>query len=354
MSTEKKYWKYSLIVLILGIGTLIFHHLIPFFGGLLGALTVYTLVRKQMFYLSENRNIKRPLSAMIITAEATLCFLIPIALGGWFTISNILNIHLNPQETITSITETANAIKQKTGYNILSEDTIGMVVSAIPQIGQEIMNGVSSFFINIIVLIFVLYFMLIGGRDMEQYICSILPFNASDKQTILTEMKVIIRSNTIGIPLLAIIQSLVAVLGYWLFDAPNILLLGVLTCVATLIPIIGTALVWGPVSIYLCLTGNIWQAIALAAYGIIIISQSDNLIRLIIQKQMADTHPLITIFGVVIGIPIFGFMGIIFGPLLLSIFLLLGDMFRKKYLHIATRQVSMKLASMPDDNGGTS
>lgn len=339
MSTERKYWKYSLIVLILGIGIIILSHLMPFLGGLLGALTVYILVRKQMFYLTEKRHIKQSLAAIIITTEATLCFLVPIALGGWFTISNILDIHLNPQDVIASITNIANTIKQKTGYNILGEDAMNMIISTIPQIGQAIMNGVSSFFINIIVLIFVLYFMLVGGRSMEQYVCSILPFNASDKQTVLTEIKVLIRSNTIGIPLLAIIQSLLAVLGYWLFDAPDILLLGVLTCVASLLPVIGTALIWAPVSLYLYFTGEIWQSIALAVYGIIVISQSDNLIRLVIQKQMADTHPLITIFGVVIGLPIFGFMGIIFGPLLLSMFLLLADMFRKKYLHIAARQM---------------
>jgi hypothetical protein len=69
-------------------------------------------------------------------------------------------------------------------------------------------------------------------------------------------------------------------------------------------------------------------------YGAIVVSQSDNLIRFILQKKMADTHPLITIFGVVIGLPIFGFMGVIFGPLLLSLFFLFVDMFKKEYLDL--------------------
>lgn len=81
-----------------------------------------------------------------------------------------------------------------------------------------------------------------------------------------------------------------------------------------------------------CLTGDWFNAIGLFAYGAIVISQSDNLIRFILQKKMADIHPLITIFGVVIGLPIFGFMGVIFGPLLLSLFFLLVDMFKKEYL----------------------
>lgn len=94
-------------------------------------------------------------------------------------------------------------------------------------------------------------------------------------------------------------------------------MLGFLTCFATIIPMVGTALVWFPVAAYLAISGDWFNAIGLFGYGAIVVSQSDNLIRFILQKKMADTHPLITIFGVVIGLPIFGFMGVIFGPLLL-------------------------------------
>ena len=84
-----------------------------------------------------------------------------------------------------------------------------------------------------------------------------------------------------------------------------------------------------------CLHGidrQLVQAIGLAIYGGAVISQLDNLIRFIIQKKMADIHPLITVFGVVIGLSLFGFMGVIFGPLLLSLFFLFVDMFKRGYL----------------------
>ena len=132
----------------------------------------------------------------------------------------------------------------------------------------------------------------------------------------------------------AIIQGGVAMIGYLLFGAPNILMLGFLTCFATIIPMVGTALVWFPVAAYLAISGDWFNAIGLFGYGAIVVSQSDNLIRFILQKKMADTHPLITIFGVVIGLPIFGFMGVIFGPLLLSLFFLFVDMFKKEYLDL--------------------
>ena len=195
-------------------------------------------------------------------------------------------------------------------------------------------KSASSLAVNLFVMIFVLYFMLIGGKKMEAYVNDILPFNEANTQEVIREINMIVRSNAIGIPLLAIIQGGVAMIGYLIFGAPNILLLGFLTCFATIIPMVGTALVWFPVAAYLAISGDWFHAIGLAAYGAIVVSQSDNLIRFILQKKMADTHPLITIFGVVIGLPLFGFMGVIFGPLLLSLFFLFVNMFKKEYLDL--------------------
>lgn len=332
MSTKEQYWKISLIVFIIGLGIILFRQITPFLGGLLGALTIYILVRKQMIHLSEKRKMKRNFAAILITAEAILCFLLPLALVVWLLVINLQNINLDPQAIIAPFEEAASIIKAKTGYNILGGEVISYVISALPHIGQMLMGGISSFAVNMFVLVFVLYFMLIGGKKMELYINDILPFNEINTQHVIHEITMIIRSNAIGIPLLAIIQGGVAMMGYWIFGAPNILLSGLLTCFASVIPMVGTALVWVPIAIYMALIGNWLQAAGLAAFGAIVISQLDNLIRFMIQKKMANIHPLITIFGVVIGLSIFGFMGIIFGPLLLSLFFLFVDMFKRGYL----------------------
>ncbi|WP_373146899.1 AI-2E family transporter [Bacteroides xylanisolvens] len=334
MSTKEQYWKYSLIVIILFMGIIIFRQITPFLGGLLGALTIYILVRGQMRYLVEKRKLKRSLSALLITAETIFVFLIPLGLTVWMVVNKLQDINLDPQTYIAPIQQVAEFIKEKTGYDVLGKDTLTFIVSILPRIGQIIMESISSLAINLFVMIFVLYFMLIGGKKMEAYVNDILPFNETNTQEVIHEINMIVRSNAIGIPLLAIIQGGVAMIGYLLFGAPNILLLGFLTCFATIIPMVGTALVWFPVAAYLAISGDWFNAIGIAAYGAIVVSQSDNLIRFILQKKMADTHPLITIFGVVIGLPLFGFMGVIFGPLLLALFFLFVDMFKKEYLDL--------------------
>ena len=332
MSAKEQYWRYSLITIILVLGIILFIEFISFLGGILGASTIYILVRNQMLYLTEKKKIRPSMTAILLLIESILIFLIPLTLTVWLFISKLQNINLDPNAFVREVEHIVNLIENKTGYNIFDRDNISSIVSTLPQIGQTLMSGITGFVVNIFVLLFVLYFMIIGGKKMEKYIYEILPFSQENKKNVVKEIELIVKSNAIGIPLLAIIQGLVALIGYVIFGVPNALLFGFLTCFATIIPIVGTSIVWAPLVVYLALTGNWIFAICLAAYSLAIITNVDNLIRFVLQKKLADTHPLITIFGVVIGLSLFGFMGVIFGPLLLSIFILCVNIFKKEYL----------------------
>ena len=260
MSIKEQYWKYSLIVIILFMGVIIFRQITPFLGGLLGALTMYILVRTHMNHLTEKRKMKRNISALLITAETIMVFLVPLGLTIWLVVNKLQDINLAPQTFIEPIQQVAEFIKEKTGYDVLGKDTLSFIVSILPRVGQIIMEGASSLAVNLFVMIFVLYFMLIGGKKMEAYVNDILPFNEANTQEVIREINMIVRSNAIGIPLLAIIQGGVAMIGYLIFGAPNILLLGFLTCFATIIPMVGTALVWFPVAAYLAISGDWFHA----------------------------------------------------------------------------------------------
>lgn len=332
MSVKEQYRKYSLITIILGLGLLLFLKMTPFMGGILGACTIYIMVRDQMLYLTQKKKIRKSVTAIILLIEAILCFLVPLSLAVWLLISKLQTVNVDTATFVDTITNLADWIRRKTEYDLLSKENISSIASILPGIGQFLMGGISSFAVNLFVLVFVLYFMLIGGTKMEQYIYELLPFSDSNKKHVMNEMNMIVRANAIGIPLLAIIQGAIATLGYYLFDAPSALLFGFLTCFATVIPIVGTTLVWFPLAAYMAISGDWPHAIGLLLYCGLIVTNIDNLIRFILQKKMADTHPLITIFGVVIGLSLFGFMGVIFGPLLISIFILCVNIFKEQYL----------------------
>lgn len=313
MSIKEQYWKYSLITIILGLGLLLFLKMTPFMGGILGACTIYIMVRGQMLYFTQKKKIRKSITAIILLIEAILCFLVPLSLAVWLLINKLQTVNVDTTAFVNTVTNLADWIRQKTEYDLLSKENISSIASILPGIGQFLMGGISSFAVNLFVLVFVLYFMLIGGTKMEQYIYELLPFSDSNKKHVMNEINMIVRANAIGIPLLAIIQGAIATLGYYLFDAPSALLFGFLTCFATVIPIVGTALVWFPLAAYMAISGDWPHAVGLLLYCGLIVTNIDNLIRFILQKKMADTHPLITIFGVVIGLSLFGFMGVIFG-----------------------------------------
>src|SRR3712207_1126930 len=231
MDFTDKYRKYSLISIILLIGIVILRQMTPFIGGLLGALTIYTLVRGQMFYLTKKRRMKRVIGATIITVEAILFFLVPLSLIVWMLVNKLQDINLDPQSFIAPIEQLAAAIRKKTGYDILGGDALSFLLAQLPRIGQAVMGGIGSFVINIFVLIFVLYFMLMGGERMEKYVSELLPFNKENRLNVTNEINMIIRSNAIGIPLLALIQGAVATVGFFIFGVPNAIILGVLTSI---------------------------------------------------------------------------------------------------------------------------
>ncbi len=329
-----QYIKYSLIFLILFLTVILVQNLRPFLSGFLGAMTIYMLVRKQMIYLSENKKIKKSIASLLIILEIILCVLIPTFLIFWMLLGKIKNVNLDIQPLIAMIEHTLEAIQAKTGYDVLNIDNIGTITSYASKFIQLIIGQASSIIVNSVVLIFLLYFMLIGNREMESYIYQLLPFSKENKSIILNESRRMVVANAIGIPLLAVIQGLIALIGYFIFGVPSPWLFCVLTCFATIIPIVGTGLVWFPLVIFFVATENWFGAIGLLAYSLIITTNVDNIIRLFLQKRIADTHPLITVFGVILGLTLFGFWGIIFGPLLLSMFFLLLRIFKKEYLDI--------------------
>lgn len=329
---KEQYWKYTLIITIIFLGVIIFREFLPFLSGILGACTVYVLVRKHMAYLTDKKGIRKSLAATLVLIETILCFLVPAFLVIWLIVSKLQNLNFDPNELINSIQHLVLLVKEKTGYDLFTKDNVTIIANYSTKVGQTIVGEISGFIINAVVLLFILYFMLVGSKEMESYVYELLPFKDANKKYVLSKVNVMVTSNAIGIPLLAIIQGIVATIGYIIFGVPNPFLFGFFTCFATILPLIGTSLVWFPLAVYLALSGDWPNAIGLAAYALIIISNVDNLIRFMLQKKMANIHPLITVFGVIIGLTLFGFWGVIFGPLIMSVFLLCLDIFKKEYL----------------------
>ncbi|MDR0961521.1 MAG: AI-2E family transporter, partial [Mediterranea sp.] len=188
LKEKKRYWMTSLIVIILALGIILFKQLVPLMSGLLGALTIYILVRGQMIWLAEKKRVHRGIAATLITAEVIVCFLVPLGILVWIVIGMAKDFNLDPQTIIAPLQQGIDIIRQKTGYDLLGGDTLSFVISLIPRVGQYVMNSVSSFGFNMVILVIVLYFMLVGGSRMERYVSELLPFNTANAQDVTHEI----------------------------------------------------------------------------------------------------------------------------------------------------------------------
>ena len=185
---------------------------------------------------------------------------------------------------------------------------------------------------NIGIMYFILYYLLISAGNMEKMIVRYVPIDPGNLTVLGNELEQQIYSNVLGAPVLAAVQGMIATMGYYFFGIEDFIFWGIMTGIFSIIPVVGSALIWIPAAIYLYSIDKHWQGIAMLVFGLVIISSIDNVFRFYFQKKIADVHPLITIIGVIMGLEWFGVAGTIFGPLLLSYFLILLKMYREQYI----------------------
>ena len=325
-------YKYILIAFLILVGLIFFKEGRPFLSGILGASTLFVMMRNQMAYLTEKKKWNRALSASLLLLEALLLFLIPLTSFALLIVDSLSGIEFDIQLWLTQAETFINQIEDKLGYNIITLDNL----SFLPKLGgstiQFLAANTYSLILNSIVVLFILYYMLYNYKGFERGFKEILPFRDENKQILAEETKEIIRANAIGIPLLGIIQGVFALIGYLIFGIDRAVLFAILTAFSTILPVIGTMAVWVPLGIGFFIGGEYLTGFIFLMYGTFVIGGVDNVARFMLQKQLADIHPLITIFGVILGLQMFGFWGVIFGPLLLSYLVLLFNMYRHDYI----------------------
>ena len=311
------------------IGIIIFTQLRFFLGAFLGAFTIYVVLRTPLFYLIEKRKWRPWIASTVLVLATTVILLLLSYLIFRVVASEIPSV--DASSLLYSIREFINEINEKIGFNIVPENILLSVQGYLTRFVSTAINTTYSFAANILLMLLVLYFMLARGRKMECKIADYVPFRGKSLQLLKHEAKGMIYSNAVGIPIIMIGQGLVSCLIYWLLGVNQFVFWAFLTGIAGLIPVVGTGIVWLPIAVFLMVSGHIWGGVILILYGVIIISNTDNVLRIILMKKAADTHPLIVIFGVILGIPLFGFWGIIFGPLFISGFLLLIKIYFWEY-----------------------
>jgi len=310
------------LVLLIILGGFIIYSVRGIFGALLGTLVMYTIFRPIFILLINKWKFRKSWAAVFIILASFLVIVLPVLGVGSMVISKVIELQQNPewiQQAIKKVNEFAG---DKLNQPDLLENALRNILSSAGGIFTSLLGGAANLLLSISVMYFLLYFALVDYKQFESGLYRFSPFRQENALRFGRELRNITYSNVLGQGFIAIVQGALVTVGYWFFNYDDPIFWGVISAILSFIPVVGAPMIFVPASVLTILQGDNFNGFGMLLFGLIIISNIDNVLRLVIAKRVGNIHPIITIIGVIIGIPLFGLMGLVYGPLLLSYFLI--------------------------------
>ncbi len=320
-----------LLALIILLGIMMITQLYIFLPGLLGSVTLYILTRKGYQKLTIIKKWNKSATALLFILGAIVLIAVPVYFSILMLSPKIDSLLNNQQEVIQGLQIFSDKIEKSTGIKMLSAENTQSITKRISSFIPSFLNSTANILTNLIMLFFLLYYLLVNGREVEKYLNQIIPFKPENVDKLAGETTMMIRANAIGIPVICIVQGIFATIGYLIFGIKDWGMWGFVTGFFAFFPLVGTMIVWVPLVIYLYAANQNWTATALTIYSIVVTGNVDYIARLGMMKKIGNVHPLVTVLGVIVGLKLFGFMGLIFGPLLISYFIILIKIYLNEF-----------------------
>lgn len=296
------------------------------FSVLIASLIIsYFLYPLYLFYNSKIEN--KSVSSILTIFTSIIGFFIPLVLLSYFLILNMVKLVVKYKEYIQN-PDVLNSVfatfmERVTNSDVLStidfSQFVNKLVLFVLDISANFFSSIIKLAIYFVIAMFISYYVLIYNKEILRALNEYLPLSLRKQNTIINNIAKNIKVLFRGYFLTGIIQTIVALAGYLFFGAPNIFIITFLTMITSLIPYLGTPMIWVPVSIYMIITGNSFGGIGLLIYGTFVINLVDNFVRPYLMSDKDTISPPLVFIGFVGGMFAFGLLGIIIGPIIISI-----------------------------------
>jgi predicted PurR-regulated permease PerM len=321
-----------ILVLLLLLVFIALRELSVFFPGMLGALTLYILSRGTYFQLIYHRKWPKGWTAGLFM----LVFLLLLSLLIYFTVilleKQVEPFFNNPASSLAQAKDAITQVQNEAGITVISDENLADLEHRIARFVPSLLNDTLNLLFNLAILLFVFYYMLVHGKEMESFLARMIPLKKLNIDMLAAETKRIVKVSALGIPIISLIQGITATLGYIIFGVEEFILWGFFTGVFAFFPVVGTMIIWVPLVIYMYASGDTWNAAGLAIFSFVVTGNVDYLARITLLKKMGNVHPLVTVIGVMVGLNLFGFIGLIFGPLLVNYIILLFRIYLNEFI----------------------
>lgn len=338
-----RFYLLTVIFLIILLGYLLFRIINPFLTSIIWAV-VLTIIFFPLYSLFL-KYLKRDYLSALLTVLIVIAFILgPFTYFGILLATELTYLskflteeRLMQLRDLMSRPEIASILNYlEKNFGITEEKITGEIITSIASVSKAILNNITQgitnilgFAINFILMIFALFFFLIGGPVYLKKILAYLPFSENEKRRLTTLVRDIIISTIYGGVVVALIQAMIGGISFWILGIPTPVIWGSAIAIASFIPLLGAFSVWGPAAAYLFLTGSILKGFILTAIGALGISTIDNVLKPIIIGSRTKMPTIVLFFSVLGGIKEFGLIGLIAGPLVVALFIALIEIFRK-------------------------
>ncbi len=195
-----------------------------------------------------------------------------------------------------------------------------------------LIKGFTSFFFDLVLVLFIAFFMFLQGDDFIEEVKKLSPLEESYNREILHEMEATIKATLRGTVVVAFVQGIMGGVGFFLFGVPQAAFWGTVMIPAAVIPMVGSAVIWFPAALYLIFTGHLGYGLGLIIWGGVLVSTIDNVLKPLLVKGTRSTPSIFILFSILGGISYFGMIGFLLGPLILSFLLALLRIYQKTIL----------------------
>lgn len=311
------------LLIIIALGCLITYALQGIFGSILSTLVLYTILRPCHLYLVEVKSFNKSFSAILIMFISILVLILPFYALSSMVLDKIAELQNNPEYFKTMLEKVKHLVPMTGDMQNLVEDGVKKAGVWATELFPSIISGAFNIVLGLLLMYFLLYFMLVQMDAFEQALIKYAPFREQNVQRFAEEMRNTTYANVLGQGFIALVQGSLVGLCFYVLGYTDPVFWGVMTTFISFVPILGPPIIFVPAALMQLANGNNFAGWAMLIFGFVVIINIDNVLRFMIAKRVGNIHPIITVLGVVIGIPLFGILGLVFGPLLLSWFILL-------------------------------
>ncbi len=317
----------ALVVLLLGFA--LAWALAPYATGLIGIPVLYVIFAPAHQWLA--RRMKPTLAATAVVLLGLFLIVVPgVSFAGL-----VVN---EAQQIATGVVKSpllARVAQLRIGGTDLGPELANLGRSIVSWLGTSAFNLVGTatrFALNLTIAFFGLYYLLLRPKQIWEAVRPYIPFSALNADKLQQRFHDVTISTLIGTGVTAIVQGVLVGIGFAITGLPNAVFWGVVTVIVAILPVVGSGLVWGPGVLALVLDHRYGAAVFLGLWGLLAVGGVDYVIRPWVFKRWAQIHPIVTVVGAVAGVPYFGILGLLIGPLAVSYFFELVRMYREEYL----------------------